>query len=233
MGVIPGTAVYMAPEQARSEPLDPRSDLFSFGVVLYEMATGKKPFAGTNIVTTLDAVLHQKPTPPRSLNPLVPLELENIIGKAMEKDKAKRYQSAAEMKADLQHLRRESESGLVKTGQRMVQPLRVATRTFSSSSRLQTYLMIGMAALLVTVLGAVGAWWLKHRKPPAPSVAKNTIAVLPLQNMTGDSNMEYLRFALTDEIASVLTYNRGLDVRPTASTRKYVGDGCGSAAGGP
>ena len=83
--------------------------------------------------------------------------------------------------------------------------------------------MIGMAALLVTVLGAVGAWFLKHRKPPAPSVAKNTIAVLPLQNMTGDSNMEYLRFALTDEIASVLTYNRGLDVRPTASTRKYVG----------
>ena len=79
-----------------------------------------------------------------------------------------------------------------------------------------------MAAVLVTVLGAVGAWWLKHRKPPAPTVAKNTIAVLPLQNMTGDGNMEYLRFALADEIASVLTYNRGLDVRPTASTRKYV-----------
>ncbi len=223
VGVIPGTAVYMAPEQARSEPLDPRSDLFSFGVVLYEMSTGKKPFAGTNIVTTLDAVLHQKPVPPHNVNPLVPPELENIIGKAMEKDKAKRYQSAADMKADLQHLKRETESGLVKTGQKIVKPLRVATQTFSSSSRLQTYLMIGMAAVLVTVLGAVGAWWLKHRKPPAPAVAKNTIAVLPLQNMTNDSSMEYLRFALADEIASVLTYNRGLDVRPTASTRKYVG----------
>jgi serine/threonine protein kinase/tetratricopeptide (TPR) repeat protein len=222
VGVIPGTAVYMAPEQARSEPLDPRSDLFSFGVVLYEMSTGKKPFSGTNIVTTLDAVLHQKPAPPRSLNPAVPPELENIIGKAMEKDKAKRYQTAAEMKADLQHLKKETASGLVKTGQKMVQPLRVATQTFSSSNRLQTYLIIGMAAVLVTVLGAVGAWWLKHRKPPAPAVAKNTIAVLPLQNMTGDGNMEYLRFALADEIASVLTYNRGLDVRPTASTRKYV-----------
>ncbi len=223
VGVIPGTAVYMAPEQARSETLDSRSDLFSFGVVLYEMATGKKPFAGTNIVTTLDAVLHQKPAPPRGVNPMVPPELENIIGKAMEKDKAKRYQTAAEMKADLQHLKRETESGLVKTGQRIVQPLRVATQTFSSSSPLQTYLVIGMAAVLLTVLGAVGAWWLKHRKPPAPAFAKNTIAVLPLQNMTNDANMEYLRFALADEIASVLTYNRGLDVRPTASTRKYVG----------
>src|ERR1700756_4878811 len=223
VGVIPGTAVYMAPEQARSEPLDPRSDLFSFGVVLYEMATGKKPFSGTNIVTTLDAVLHQKPAPPSSVNPAVPSELENIIGRAMEKDKGKRYQGAAEMKADLQHLKKETSSGLVKTGQKMVQPLRVATQTFSSSNRLQTYLIIGMAAVLVTVLGAVGAWWFKHRKPPAPTVARNTIAVLPLQNMTGDPNMEYLRFALADEIASVLTYNRGLDVRPTASTRKYIG----------
>lgn len=223
VGVIPGTAVYMAPEQARSEALDPRSDLFSFGVVLYEMSTGKKPFSGTNIVTTLDAVLHQKPTPPRSLNPAIPPELENLIGKAMEKDKSRRYQSAAEMKADLQHLRRESDSGLVKTSQKMVQPLRVATQTFQSSSRMQTYLVVGMAALLVTVLAAVGAWWLKHRKAPAPAVARNTIAVLPLQNMTSDPNMEYLRFALADEIASVLTYNRGLDVRPTATTRKYIG----------
>jgi eukaryotic-like serine/threonine-protein kinase len=222
VGVIPGTAVYMAPEQARSEALDPRSDLFSFGVVLYEMSTGKKPFSGTNIVTTLDAVLHQKPTPPRSLNPAIPPELENIIGKAMEKDKSKRYQSAAEMKADLQHLRRESDSGLVKTSQKMVQPLRVATQTFQSSSRTQTYLVLGMAAVLVTVLAAVGAWWFKHRKAPPPAVAKNTIAVLPLQNMTSDPNMEYLRFALADEIASVLTYNRGLDVRPTGTTRKYV-----------
>src|SRR5207245_8417195 len=100
VGVIAGTAVYLAPEQARSEPLDPRSDLFSFGVVLYEMSTGKKPFSGTNIVTTLDAVLHQKPAPPRSLNPAVPSELENIIGKAMEKDKVKSYQPVAEMQED-------------------------------------------------------------------------------------------------------------------------------------
>ena len=222
VGVIPGTAVYMAPEQARSEPLDPRSDLFSFGVVLYEMATGKKPFSGTNIVTTLDAVLHQKPTPPSSLNPLVPSELENIIGRAMEKDKTQRYQTAAEMKADLQHLKKETESGLTRTSAKVVQPLRVATNTFKSSSRTQTYLLLGMTGLLITVLGAVGAWFVKHRKPALPEIAANTVAVLPLQNMTNDASADYLRFALADEVASVLTYSRTLDVRPSASTRKYV-----------
>src|SRR5437660_2310329 len=101
VGVIPGTAVYMSPEQARSETIDARSDLFSFGVVMYEMATGKKPFTGNNSLMTLDAVLHQKPIPPRDLNPKIPVELEGSIGKAMEKDRNHRYQSAAEIKSDL------------------------------------------------------------------------------------------------------------------------------------
>ncbi len=221
VGVIPGTAVYMAPEQARSEALDPRSDLFSFGVVLYEMSTGKKPFSGTNIVTTLDAVLHQKPAPPLSLNPSLPPELQNIIGRAMEKDKAKRYQTATEMRSDLQHLKKETESGLTRTA-KVVQPLRVATSTFKNSSKTQTYLLLGMTGLLIAVLAAVGAWWFKHRRPAPPQVAKGTVAVLPLQNMTNDSNLDYLRYALADEIASVLTYNQSLDVRPTGSTRKYA-----------
>ncbi len=223
VGVIPGTAVYMAPEQARSEALDSRSDLFSFGVVLYEMSTGKKPFSGTNIVTTLDAVLHQKPAPPLSLNPSLPPDLQNIIGRAMEKDKTKRYQSAGDMRSDLQHLKKETESGLTRTGAKLAQPLRVAGNTFRNSSKTQTYLLLGMTGLLIAVLAAVGVWWLKHRRLPAPpQVAKGTIAVLPLQNMTNDGNLEYLRFALADEIASVLTYNQGIDVRPTGSTRKYA-----------
>src|SRR5579871_5151865 len=116
VGVIPGTAVYMSPEQARSESVDARSDLFSFGVVLYEMATGKKPFSGANSLVTLDAVLHLKPTPPRDLNPNIPVELEGIIGKAMEKDRNRRYQSATEMRSDLALLKRETESGTVKSG---------------------------------------------------------------------------------------------------------------------
>ena len=162
VGIIPGTAVYMSPEQARSETVDARSDLFSFGVVLYEMATGKKPFSGNNSLMTLDAVLHQKPTPPHDLNPAIPIELQGIIGKAMEKDRTHRYQSAAEMRSDLAQLKREAESGSIKVGSSSM--LRAATKTFSRNSRFQTYLVIGMAALLVTVLAAVGAWWFKHRE---------------------------------------------------------------------
>src|SRR2546426_2768179 len=186
VGVIPGTAVYMSPEQARSEDLDPRSDLFSFGVVLYEMATGKKPFTGTNVVTTLDAVLHQKPVSPLILNPALPTDLEGIIGRAMEKERGHRYQSAAEIRADLQVLKKETESGLTRTGASEKFPFRMVTDTFQgSSSKRQTYLLLAVTGLLVTVLASVGAWWFKHRSGGAGG-AKNTIAVLPLQNLNGD-----------------------------------------------
>jgi len=220
VGVIPGTAVYMSPEQARSETVDARSDLFSFGVVMYEMATGKKPFTGNNSLVTLDAVLHSKPVPPRELNPKIPIELEGIIGKAMEKDRNHRYQSAAEMKSDLALLKRETESGQVKSGTNTAK-LRVTSRTFGRNTRWQIYLTLAMAGLLVTVLSAVGAWWYKHREA-ANAEQRNAIAVLPLQNMNGDFNIDYLRFALADELTSVLTYSRSLEVRPSSVTRRYV-----------
>ncbi|MGA8869110.1 MAG: protein kinase, partial [Candidatus Sulfotelmatobacter sp.] len=222
VGVIPGTAVYMSPEQARSEEIDFRSDLFSFGVVMYEMSTGKKPFAGNNSLATLDQVLHQKPVPPRDLNPKLPVELQGIIGKAMEKDRNHRYQSANEMKADLQLLRRETESGLTRAGSAQTAKLRVMTGTFGhAGSRWQFWLLLGTLALLVTVLAAVGAYWYKHREM-ANAEERNAIAVLPLQNMNGDFSVDYLRFALADELTSVLTYSRSLEVRPSSMTRKYV-----------
>jgi TolB-like protein len=220
IGVIPGTAVYMSPEQARSETVDARSDLFSFGVVLYEMATGKKPFSGKNSLATLDAVLHAKPAPPCDLNPNIPIELEGIIGKAMEKDRNHRYQSAAEMKSDLALLKREAESGTARVGSSTTR-LRAGTKTFGRDTRLQTYLLLGMAGLLVAVLAAVGAWWYQHREV-ANAEQRNAIAVLPLQNMNGDLNVDYLRFALADELTSVLTYSRSLEVRPSSVTRKFV-----------
>jgi serine/threonine protein kinase/tetratricopeptide (TPR) repeat protein len=226
MGVIPGTAVYMSPEQARGEELDPRSDLFSFGVVLYEMATGKKPFATGNVITTLDAVLNQKPVSPLQLNPTLPRDFEGIVGRAMEKDRGHRYPNALAMKGDLQSLRKETESGLTKTGaRRPALPYHIATNTFqASTSKFSLYLLVAVSAVLLMVLVAVGAWWLKQRKMAGSGAPKNTIAVLPLQNMNGDISVDFLRFALSDEIANTLTYTRTLDVRPSAITRKFAGN---------
>jgi eukaryotic-like serine/threonine-protein kinase len=233
VGVIPGTAVYMSPEQARGETLDARSDLFSLGVVLYEMATGKKPFATGNVITTLDAVLNQKPVSPISINPALPPDLEGILGRAMEKDRGHRYQNALAMKGDLQSLRKETESGLTKTGaRRPALPYRIATTTFQATSKFSTYLLLGVSALLLTVLVAVGAVWFKQRQITGSGAPKNTIAVLPLQNMNGDISVEFLRFALADEIANTLTYTRTLDVRPSAITRKFVGNDVDPQAAG-
>ncbi len=232
VGVIPGTAVYMSPEQARSDDLDVRSDIFSFGVVLYEMATGKKPFTGTNVVTTLHAVINAKPAPPRSVNPAVPKELEAIIGKAMEKDRELRYKNAAEMRADLARLqaarqkeaRGESDSTL-RSGLRRVQRAagaRISTSTFQDSRGKKKWLMVGVAALAVAV-GAMGAgiWWVRNgRGAGLPAAGARTIAVLPLQNMNNDPGSEYLRVALADEIANALMRSHSLEIRPTTAMNK-------------
>jgi eukaryotic-like serine/threonine-protein kinase len=230
VGVIPGTAVYMSPEQARSEDLDVRSDIFSFGVVLFEMATGKKPFTGTNVVTTLHAVINAKPASPRSINPEIPVELESIIGKAMEKERDKRYKNAAEMKADLVRLKKGSEPTL-RSGLRQVAALQTSRRTFQTASSKLKWVVVVLAALLLTIVVSVGTWFLKHRVQPTDA-ANRTIAVLPLQNINNDSESEFLRFALADEIANALTYAHSLEIRPSTSTQKYANAGSDPAQAG-
>ena len=107
MGIIPGTAVYMSPEQAKGEGVDARSDLFSFGAVIYEMATGRKPFVAGNAVLTMYAIINEAPVAPRTVNKSVPVALELILGKALEKNRDQRYQGAQQMHTDLLRLKRE------------------------------------------------------------------------------------------------------------------------------
>ena len=219
-GDIFGTAVYMSPEQARGEELDPRTDIFSFGVMLYQMATGQRPFAGANAVITLEAVMNRKPISPLKLNPNLPPELEGIIGRCMEKERGNRYPDALALKGDLVSLKRETEPGMSTTGKlRPALPYRIATSTFQKDSKRQTYILMGVIALLITLLVPMGLWFFKQRQAVQ---ARNTIAVLPLQNVNGDVSVDFLRYALADEISNALTTTRTLDVRPSSMTRSYT-----------
>jgi len=220
-GSILGTVAYMSPEQARGKELDARTDLFSFGAVLYEMATGQMAFPGASTVAIFDAILNRDPVAPMLLNPDVTVSLEMVIDKCLAKDRNLRYKNATLLKADLVRLQKGSEPAI----HSRLSPtrLQLLMGTFQKWSSYVSWILIGLAAVLLTVLATVGAWRLRQWKM-ATSGAPNTIAVLPLQNMNGDITVEYLRFALADEIANTLTYTRTLDVRPSAITRKFVGN---------
>ena len=162
-GVAMGTVAYMSPEQALGEELDPRTDLFSFGAVLYEMATGRLAFSGMTTAATHDAILHKGPPSPVRLNPELPAELERIITKALEKDRDLRYQSASDLGTDLRRLKRDTESG------RSAAVASLPTAPVSASPRWDPRLLLAGGTVLA--LATIGAWlWLANRKSlPGPS----------------------------------------------------------------
>jgi tetratricopeptide (TPR) repeat protein len=172
-GLVMGTTAYMSPEQARGQPVDARTDLFSFGLVLYEMATGKPAFTRLSTVATIDAILHETPAAPVRLNPTVTPDLERIIERALEKDRDLRYQTAAELRAELRLLRREAESRITMAT--------AAARPAPGRTRWSVRVLAAAAVILAIV---AGAWWLAPRTPALSQ--EDEIVVGDFANSTGE-----------------------------------------------
>lgn len=199
----PGTLPYMAPEQLREEKLDHRTDIYAFGAVLYEMATGQRPFPETRGPRLIDAILHQQPTRPTSLNRRLSPGLETVILKCLDKDPDRRYQSARELCVDLNRL---ATGAGVPRAQGM--PRRAALAA------------VAVALALLTVL-ALDVGGIRSRIFGTPSTRIHSIAVLPLQNLSGDPNQEYFAEGVTETLIGEFTRIRALRVISRWSVMQY------------
>ncbi len=213
-----GTVAYMSPEQVKGQELDARSDLFSFGVVLYEMATGVLPFRGDTSGLIFNAILERAPVSPARVNPDLPVKLEEIINKALEKDRELRYQHAGDIRADLKRLKRETESV------HSVRPL--------EPRRSATWKRVTGGAVAVVVIGVAVAVY-AHYHSAQPSVATSptvapvqpsvrTLAVLPFRDLSGQAGSETWGLGVADAIISRLATLQNLTVRPTTAVLKYA-----------
>jgi serine/threonine protein kinase/Flp pilus assembly protein TadD len=215
-----GTVAYMSPEQVLAKELDARTDLFSFGVVLYEMTTGTLPFRGDGSGVIFDAILHKQPPAVVRLNPDLPAKLEDVISKSLEKDRDVRYQSATELRADLKRVRRDTES----------QRLQIAPASAQQSSRFSRTskaVMVAAAIVLIACLAAYGVRnYISRSRPPeavqvAPKPSVETMAVLPFHDISAATSDSW-GIGMTDAIISRLTSLQNLAVRPTTSVLKYA-----------
>jgi TolB-like protein/Flp pilus assembly protein TadD/predicted Ser/Thr protein kinase len=211
-----GTVAYMSPEQVMGKELDARTDLFSFGVVLYEMATGTLPFRGDATGVIFDAIVHKTPLAALRLNPDIPAKLDDVIGKCLEKDREVRYQSAAELKADLKRVKRDSDTQRLRVGGEIAEqpPMR-------GVRQLWPWILVGL--LLVTIAGfAVRAYLERAQQPEtAAKHSVETVAVLPFRDLAAATSDSWA-IGITDAIISRLTSLKNLAVRPTTAVLKYA-----------
>ena len=206
-----GTLPYMAPEQLREESLDPRSDIFSFGAVLYEMATGQRSFPETVSSRLTDAILHDAPVPPRGRNPRLSPELERIILKCLEKSPEMRYQSARELSVDLRRL----SSPTTISSHDIVKPKKSHWRAAAVISGIALLVIFGL-------LAAMNVGGLRDRLVPSEAPKIHSLAVLPLANLSKDPEQEYFVEGMADELITELAQISGLRVISRTSTMRYL-----------
>jgi TolB-like protein len=202
--VLAGTIPYMAPEQLRGEPFDPRSDIYGAGVVLYEMTAGRRPFLQSSMPPLIDAILHLEPEPPGKIRPGVTAGLEALILKAMDKDAARRHQSAAELRSELERFR-------------ALPPVREPSRR---AARLGWKL--ALTAIFVLLLAAAG-YLLRERIRPSkePAAERITLAVLPLHTLSVPQEIRFLGVGIADSIITRLANVRQMLPRPTSAILRY------------
>jgi eukaryotic-like serine/threonine-protein kinase len=224
-GVIPGTTSYMSPEQVRGEEIDARSDLFSLGVVLYEMATGKRPFVGKNRVVLMNAILNAQPSAPSEVNPSLPSGLDKVIAVALEKDRERRYQNATDIRFDLRRLKEQKEKGPTAVASAVQVSLDVRSVPDVAARHKKLWLggLLAMALLLFLALAA--AEWNRRHFGRAPSALIRSIAVLPLENLTGDPGQQYFSDGMTDALITNLAQIGSLQVISRTSSMHYRGSG--------
>jgi len=214
-GAAIGTVAYMSPEQVRGEELDARTDLFSFGVVLYEMVTGVLPFRGDTSGLLTEAILNRVPVAPVRLNPDVPPKLEEIINKALEKDRKHRFQNASDIRTDLQRLKRDTESALVAA---------VTSRPPQRRGPI-ALLVAGLAlsllagAIILTNVGGLRDRLFAGNRPPRIE----SLAVLPLENLSRDPEQDYFADGMTEALISELSRISNLKVISRTSVMRYKG----------
>jgi serine/threonine protein kinase len=206
-----GTVAYMSPEQVRGKELDSRTDLFSFGAVLYEMCTGMLPFRGDTSGMLFESILNRAPAPALRLNPDIPLKLEEIINKCLEKDRNLRYQHASDIRTDLQRLKRDTESG------------KSAAKTEAGASRYsrRVFWRIVGTAVAVLIVGAAFLAWHTLRTSTLGGTPIRSIAVLPFANASKDPEMDYLGEGMSEEITNSLSRLPNLQVMARSTVSHY------------